>query len=340
MKIYWLLIILLFHSPAFAKSFELELPLDCTLGKDCVIQNYVDINPAEGKTAYQDYACGSLSYDSHTGTDFRALNESLLAKGINVLAAADGEVIAIRDSMPDMNLRDKGKESVAGRECGNGVVLKHKLGWETQYCHMKRDSITVKPEQKVKAGDVLGHMGMSGATEFPHLHMSLRKFGRVIDPFIGHVNPYDCTKAEERYSLWSATAQEQVKYIPSGILGGGFTTRPPKSHEIQAGEHRNTTLPGTDPVLVFWTELFGVRKNDVIKVTLQDHDGATVAEHSQTADRNMAVFMRYVGKRNLYGWPKGAYTGHVTVERPEGKTIHSQKWPLQIDGRPAKTPEE
>src|SRR5262249_35663984 len=51
-----------------ATAFELGLPIDCEVGRSCVIQNYVDHDPSPNA---RDYQCGTLTYDGHNGTDFR-----------------------------------------------------------------------------------------------------------------------------------------------------------------------------------------------------------------------------------------------------------------------------
>jgi D-3-phosphoglycerate dehydrogenase len=65
--------------------------------------------------------------------------------------------------MPDTGLRGE----IAGRECGNGVVIAHEDGWETQYCHMRRGSVAVQPGERVARGQTLGLVGcgrIGGAT--------------------------------------------------------------------------------------------------------------------------------------------------------------------------------
>ena len=77
---------------------RLALPLDCTLGETCFIQNYVD---ADGGPGAADFTCGGLSYDGHKGTDFALLSHSAAQAGVNVLAAAPGVVRAVRDGVAD-----------------------------------------------------------------------------------------------------------------------------------------------------------------------------------------------------------------------------------------------
>jgi murein DD-endopeptidase MepM/ murein hydrolase activator NlpD len=83
----------------------------------------------------------------------------------------------------DISVKAKGKESVQGTECGNAVVIGHEGGLETQYCHMARGSVAVRPGDTVKAGQRIGRIGLSGLTEYPHLHFTVRLNGKVVDPF-------------------------------------------------------------------------------------------------------------------------------------------------------------
>src|SRR5687767_667340 len=142
-----------------------------------------------------------------------------MAKGFRVLAAADGKVRAIRDSMADVSFRDIGKDAIKGREAGNGVAIDHGNGWETQYSHLRRGSVMVKPGESVRRGQLLGLVGLSGWTEFPHLHLTVRYQGRKIDPFVGTGAHTGCGLGEP---LWEAKALEAMKYVPTGMLAAGF----------------------------------------------------------------------------------------------------------------------
>ena len=100
-----------------------------------------------------------------------------------MLAAAAGVVKAVRDGVADVNVRVIGFGSVAGHECGNGVVIAHDGGWETQYCHLAKGSVRCTTGERVETGTPLGLVGLSGQTEFPHLHFSVRHNGATVDPF-------------------------------------------------------------------------------------------------------------------------------------------------------------
>src|SRR5262249_323708 len=122
-------------------------------------------------------------YDKHNGIDIRLLDMAAQKRGVAVLAAAPGRVARLRDGVQDISIRTPGAPSVDGRECGNGVVIDHGGGWETQYCHLAQGSVRVKVGETVKAGTPLGLVGLSGDTEFPHLHITVRHAGQVVDPF-------------------------------------------------------------------------------------------------------------------------------------------------------------
>ena len=156
------------HFPAWAgaEAPVLSLPADCVPGTTCWLVNFVDHDP--GPEA-RDYRCGRLSYDTHKGTDIAIANDAVMHKGVDVLAAAPGRVLRVRDGVADSTKADlESATALRGRECGNGLVIDHGDDWTTQYCHMKAGSIRVQPGDRVERGAVLGRIGRSGRSEFPH----------------------------------------------------------------------------------------------------------------------------------------------------------------------------
>jgi len=83
---------------AWAGPPELSLPAACDPGRTCWLVNFVDHDPGPGA---QDYRCGRLSYDTHKGTDIAIANDAVMNSGVNVLAAAPGRVLRVRDGEPD-----------------------------------------------------------------------------------------------------------------------------------------------------------------------------------------------------------------------------------------------
>ena len=118
-------------SPA-AGDFLLQFPIDCTLGETCYTQQFVDHDPTAGAANVR---CGPLTYDGHKGTDFALPTLADQATGVNVLAAAGSTVLGTRNSLDDVLQVGPNPPDAANRECGNGVVIRHIDGFETQYCH-------------------------------------------------------------------------------------------------------------------------------------------------------------------------------------------------------------
>ena len=163
-----------------AFALELRLPADCALGEDCFLQQFPDMKKGEGAV---DPFCGIASYDHHDGVDLRILSLKDISRGVPVVAVADGEVLRGRDGMEDrLIVTDADRKAIEPQACGNGVVVAHADGVETQYCHLRKGSIVVKPGQTLKAGDKIGEIGASGLVQFPHVHLTVRVGGKKVDP--------------------------------------------------------------------------------------------------------------------------------------------------------------
>lgn len=284
-----------------------RLPVDCDMGIRCYIQSHVDRDPGPGFT---DFSCGSLSYDGHKGVDFRVATFAEMAKGVGIIAVAPGAVRAIRDGVEDLGASDFPE----GQDCGNAVVLIHDDGWETQYCHLAKGSVVVREGDHVKAGDRLGAMGYTGRTEFPHLHLSVRKDGDPIDPFGAQKMAEGCDQPETD-SLWSPDAQTHLTYQPGGIVDIGITDAPPDLARIRQGD-QPILEDASATTLIVWGRFFGVQKGDVVTVRLIGPAGEVI-RNDTTLPRNRAEEMRFAGKRSASGWPKGAYTAIALITRGE-----------------------
>ncbi|MGH6930677.1 MAG: M23 family metallopeptidase, partial [Dongiaceae bacterium] len=168
--------------PELAASPHFDLPVACPPDAGCVVRSFVDQDP--GPEA-KDWRCGRLTYDDHKGTDIRVPDGAAMARGVQVLAAAPGTVLRLRDGMDDVSIRITGADAVKDREAGNSVVIGHGGAWETQYAHLRKDSIAVKPGDVVTAGQPIALIGLSGNTEFTHVHFEVRRGGTRIDPYTG-----------------------------------------------------------------------------------------------------------------------------------------------------------
>lgn len=311
------LFLALIASPA--AGFDLALPIGCQLGETCHIQNYFDHDPGAGT---EDFACGPLGYDGHDGTDFALPSLAAMQAGVDVLAAAPGTVLGIRDGMADISIRDPAAPPLEGRDCGNGVLIDHGDGWQTQYCHMKSGSIAVRSGDRVDSGTRLGEVGLSGNTEFPHLHLSVRRNDAKIDPFDPGAAP-GCGAAVA--PLWA----EPIPYQPGGFIALGFSTAVPEYEALQAGLPAEP-IPSDAPALVLWAYYFGPRAGDLLELSVTGPDGGLFSEEVPL-DRTQAQAFRAFGKRLRESLTPGRYEG-LAILRRDGAEIDRATVTLDIPG--------
>ena len=287
--------------PAAAQSVRLGMPIDCRPGTDCWVVNYVDLDPGPGR---RDYHCGVMSYDKHNGTDFAIRDLKAMAAGVPVLAAADGVVRATRDEMDDANFREVAAEAIAKRECGNGLVVDHADGWQTQYCHLRRGSLRVKPKDRVTAGQPVGLVGMSGKTEFPHVHVTVRHEGKVVDPFVGTEGRESCQIGKA--PLWKPDVLAALPYKAGAIHLAGIADGKPDIQKARAGELDRRAVAADAASLIVWAEVYNVVTGDALSLRLLAPDGRTLVETTQKIEKDQARVFRFAGrKRPGAAWPAG-----------------------------------
>ncbi len=288
---------------------SLALPIDCEIGRACIVQNYVDRDPGSGA---RDYRCGLLTYDGHKGTDIRVIDTAMFRQGVAVLAAAPGRVRAVRDSMQDASVRAIGKAAIAGREAGNSIVIDHGDGWETQYAHLRQGSVAVRAGDTVKAGQKLGLVGLSGNTEFPHLHLEVRHDGKTVDPFTGLESAEACQPGDR--PLWQEQALGALAYVATGVLDAGIAAAPPAIGDGSIDRDRTETFTSAAGAAVFWVQIYGAQANDLQELRLIAPDGRVLAERKDRVSRNQAQRLAYAGlRRGSSGWPAGVYRGEYAL---------------------------
>ena len=311
---------------AGATELTLDLPVACRPGTDCWIVNYVDLDPGPG---VRDFRCGRASYNGHKGVDFAVRDFAQVRAGVPVRASAAGEVLRLRDGTADQ------AAAPGGQECGNGIVLDHGGGWTTQYCHLRRGSIAVKPGQRVAAGDSIGMIGQSGLADFPHVHLQVALRGTIVDPFLGaDGSPAACDVG--RNHLWSKTALDLLTpYRPTAIYNAGLAPEEPRPAQARAGAYETATLAATAPVLVAWADIFWVQAGDQVQVRLFDPAGGVLADKTVAAEKTLARRFVYAGaRRKAAAWPAGAYGVEIVVLRDkDGRAVEESRRARRIEVR-------
>lgn len=302
--------------PALSKASDTPqfiFPTACTYGQDCWAVNYVDVDPSG--SAIKDFKCNAKSYEDHNGTDFALGSIARMNTGVDVLAAAAGKVLRMRDGESDdfKTSQDLEKIRKETKECGNGVILDHGNGLETIYCHMKKGSIIVKPHEKLRAGQKIGQIGQSGLAEFPHLHFGVTWEGGNIDPYTGMLDTDGCGKMKK--SLWALGLP--MTYEPISIFDGGFQDAPPDFLAIQKGEETpKKDISKSSTALVFWSGFYNVEEGDNITLQILDPDGEEFNMRHETTSKTRSRQYYFTGRKIANVHLKlGRYKGIATLTR-------------------------
>lgn len=260
---------------------------------------------------------------STMGLIFGIADLESMKRGVPVLAAASGMVLGVRDGVVDRMIADQTQRvDVDHIECGNGVVIDHGGGWQTQYCHLRNGSVTVKKGNKAEKGMVLGMVGSSGLASFPHVHFTVRYLGKVVDPFVGITNVSGCHVS--RHPLW----EQSPDYIPTGLIRVGFAPKPPTQTELWQGKFATTRADVSSlQALVFWVHVFGVLRGDKEHFALIAPNERVTVDKEKPMMKNNRSWVSYVGKRNTIDHPleKGCWRGIYQLRRGERTVINLER---------------
>jgi len=94
----------------------------------------------------------------------------------------DGINVAVPEGTP-IKAAEDGVVAYAGNELksyGNLVLVRHSNGYVTAYAHASE--ISVKRDDHVKRGQIIGKAGQTGSVAAPQLHFEIRKGSTPIDP--------------------------------------------------------------------------------------------------------------------------------------------------------------
>lgn len=93
--------------------------------------------------------------------------------GLDMIAPAGEPVYASADGKVSNIIRSR-------KGLGNVVVIEHDGGYVTRYAHLA--DIEVRKGRKIRKGDRIGYVGVSGNSFAPHLHYEVLRDTLVLDP--------------------------------------------------------------------------------------------------------------------------------------------------------------
>ena len=92
------------------------------------------------------------NWRNHNGTDFAA------PTGTPIMASSDGRVSFVGSQ----------------RGYGNTIILQHRDSYSTLYAHLNGFAKGLSRGQRVRQGEIIGYVGMTGWATGPHLHYEIR----------------------------------------------------------------------------------------------------------------------------------------------------------------------
>jgi murein DD-endopeptidase MepM/ murein hydrolase activator NlpD len=137
------------------------------------------------------------TWRAHRGVDYAA------DTGTPIMATSDGVVI------------QRGRNG----GLGNAVEIRHPNGFVTRYGHMSRFHSEVALGTRVRQGQVIGYVGMTGLATGPHLHYEMLRGGRQVDPLSIELPAGDPVPTDDMVR-WTDEMMARVALL-EGIPGAG-----------------------------------------------------------------------------------------------------------------------
>jgi murein DD-endopeptidase MepM/ murein hydrolase activator NlpD len=103
-------------------------------------------------------------------------------------------------------------------ELGNYLRIRHTAGISTGYAHLSVFAAEVVAGDRVRQGQVVGYVGMSGLATGPHLHFEVFQDGVRVDPQQFNSTPKRVLEGEERlrFSALKNLLDQQVARHETG----------------------------------------------------------------------------------------------------------------------------
>ena len=95
---------------------------------------------------------------------------------------------------------------------GNRIDIQHPNGWTTRYAHMNAFAKGFSVGSRIKQGDIIGYVGMTGLATGPHLHYEMLLHGRHEDP-LGIDLPSGDPVPSEQWDKWQVQKLNRLAFL-------------------------------------------------------------------------------------------------------------------------------
>ena len=175
-------------------------------------------------------------------------NDSYFCYNQSIYSVAAGKVVDASDGMAE-NVPHSGKYAVPidfNNAAGNHVVVEIAPHRYVLYAHMRPGTVQVKTGDEVGVGQIIGHVGNTGSSSEPHLHMHIDDQPSFL---AGNGVPYEFTNGEASGAVDANVSSPTAVYFgPIGVTGGAFPRK-------VGGENRTVTA-GRRP---WWPRMAGLQ---------------------------------------------------------------------------------
>ncbi|MBA7548015.1 hypothetical protein ES705_40461 [subsurface metagenome] len=170
------------------------------------------------------------------------------------------------------------------------MVIRHNNMLFSQVSHLKKDSIKVKPGDRVKKGNLIAKVGNSGRSPYPHLHFQFQSFPFVGSKTISYPISHFILSKEKGVELRSyqiPELNEKVKNIePNPILKNSFHFIPGKRFLFKIIRGENVTKENWEVITDAYNNSFLQEKTTGSKAYFEN-------------DGNLFYFSRFDGDKKL-----------------------------------------
>jgi hypothetical protein len=154
-------------------------------------------------------------------------NDSYFCYDQPIYSVAAGKVVDVADGLPE-NVPHSGKYAYPidfNNAAGNHVVVEIAPRRYVLYAHMRPGTVRAKPGDQVGAGNIIGHVGNTGSSTEPHLHMHVDDQPSFLG---GNGVPYEFTSLEA-----SGPVEANVS-APNAISFGSIGVQKPFKNDYPA----------------------------------------------------------------------------------------------------------